>query len=393
MPISTIIERDMKEGASWIRKMFEQAAKLKREGKNVYDLSLGNPQVPPPKAFHAALQELVNAPRENMHRYMHNAGYPETRAAIAQLMNRASSVRVTESDIVMSCGVAGGLNVVFHSLFNPGDEIIIFAPYFPEYRYYIEHHQLTCRVVETNESFLPDLEALRAQINLRTRAVLINTPNNPTGVVYDEQAITAMSDLLTEKGNEYGVPILLLHDDAYHNLVYEDVVSPCVFNFTPRSIVVASFSKTLSIPGERIGYIAVHPELEDHQKIMDAFSFCTRTLGFVNAPALMQHVIRSLTTSIVDLKAYQQKRDYLFSRLVEMGYEVTKPYGAFYIFPRTPSDDDIGFVEALVKENVLAVPGTGFGRKGYMRLSYSVSDEVLEGAVRGLKKAFQAWRR
>ncbi|MBI2342566.1 MAG: pyridoxal phosphate-dependent aminotransferase [Deltaproteobacteria bacterium] len=390
MPISKKIAEDMKRG-SWIRRMFEEGIRLKKEfgAANVFDLSLGNPEIEPPKNFTDTLKELVNHPFKGMHRYMPNSGYPETRAAVAKTINKESKVKFGEADVIMSCGAGGGLNVVLKSVLNAGDEAVIFAPYFVEYGYYLDNHGAKCVVAETDAGFLPDINELDKKIGYKTRAVIVNSPNNPTGVVYDAAVFKKMAELLAAKNKKYNSQIFLIMDDAYGKLVYDGAKPPCLFNYYPHTIIAASFSKTLSIPGERIGYIAVNPECPNHDEIMAALAFCNRILGFVNAPALMQHAIAKTPGALVDVSIYEKKRDFLYGELKSAGYDLIKPKGAFYLFPKTPIQDDIAFTKKLLEHRVLAVPGTGFGRSGYMRLSYCVEDSVLEGAVRGLRKAFR----
>lgn len=388
MLISRKTSEEMKKG-SWIRRMFEEGIRLKAKlgPENVFDLSLGNPEIEPPKVFADALQNIVNNPLPGMHRYMPNAGYAETRKAVASHLNKESKVKLCEDDIIMTCGAAGGLNVVLKSLLNAGDEVLILAPYFVEYVYYIDNHGLRYVVAETDKDFMPDLAELDKKISADTRAVIINSPNNPTGAVYNEGCIKGLSDMLTQKGRQFGTEIALILDDAYGKLVYDGAATPCIFNYYQNAIITASFSKILSIPGERIGYVAVNPNCRGHEEIMVALAFCNRILGFVNAPALMQRAVVSAVSSTVDTEIYRRKRDILYNALVQAGYEVVKPSGAFYLFPKTPVADDVAFVKKLLEYHVLAVPGVGFGRSGFMRLSYCVDDKVIEGAIKGLKKA------
>ncbi len=389
MPVSKKIIEDVKRG-SWIRKMFEEGLRLKKEfgPDNVFDMSLGNPDLEPPEAFVSALRNFVNSDIAGRHRYMPNVGYPETRAAIAKMLSSGGSTPVSATDVVMTCGAAGGLNVALKALLNAGDEVVLLAPYFVEYTYYAENHGLKCVIADTDENFLPDIKSLDEKINRHTAAIIINSPNNPTGVVYKEQTIKAMAELLREKEKKLGRKVLLILDDAYGKLCYDGAKTPSIFDHYDESVIVASFSKTLSVPGERIGYIAVSPKCSDHDDAMSALAFCNRTLGFVNAPAIMQNVISVAADSLVDVGVYKKKRDYLYENLVKIGYDVVKPEGAFYFFPKTPLKDDVEFVQKLLEWRVLAVPGSGFGSAGHMRLSYCVSDRVIEGAIDGLRKAF-----
>jgi aspartate aminotransferase len=378
----------MSEGG-WIRKMFEEGIALKKKfgEENVFDFSLGNPIIEPPPQFHRELRKWIDKPVTGMHRYMPNAGYPETRAAVAKYLASQTGLPFSGNDIVMTCGAAGGLNVALKTIVEAGDEVIIFTPYFVEYIYYIDNVQGVAVTVPTDENFLPNLKALEKSITGKTRAVIINSPNNPTGVVYDESVFKGIGDVLNRKESEYGTEIYLISDDIYRRLVYDGLTCPYVFKYHPHSILVTSYSKDLALPGERIGYVAVNPQYKDRDELIAGMVFCNRTLGFVNAPALMQNVVRSLQFASVDIGQYQKKRDTLYNALSEMGYSIVKPSGAFYMFPESPLDDDLAFVRELQKHNVLVVPGTGFGAHGYFRISYCVDDRVIEGALPRFKKA------
>lgn len=387
MSISDNVRARMQEG-SWIRRMFEEGAELKkRYGEDrVFDLSLGNPVMEPPPQFHRELKRLVENPLPGMHRYMENAGYFETRAAIAHQLSRETGLKFSPDHIVMTCGAAGGLNVVLKTLLNPGEEVILFAPYFVEFVNYIDNHGGTARVLPTDENFLPRLEALELAIGPQTKAVLINSPNNPTGVVYSEDFLHKLGELLRKKETQLNKTIYLLSDEAYRRIIYDGLKYPPVFHHHPNSIAVTSHSKDLALPGERIGYIAVHPECEGCEELVAGLIFSNRILGFVNAPALMQHAVRHLQNVTVSIAEYQKKRDFLYARLTEMGFSLVKPQGAFYLFPKAPVEDDIAFVDELRKHNVLVVPGRGFGTPGYFRISYCVEDRVLEGAMQGFSE-------
>ena len=378
----------MEEGG-WIRRMFEAGIALKRQyGEDkVFDLSLGNPVVEPPTQFHEELRRLAEVPIKGMHRYMPNAGYPETREAVAAALTRETAIPFSMQEIVMTCGAAGGLNVVLKAILNPGDEVVFFAPYFVEYVYYTDNHGGVPVVAPTDASFQPDLAALEGLITPRTRAVLINSPNNPSGAVYDAERLNAMGDLLQRKGTQYETEIFLISDEPYRRIIYDGLTFAHVFPHYEASIVVHSHAKDLALPGERIGYIAVNPAYEAKGELIDGLTFCNRILGFVNAPALMQHVIRALQGVSVDVADYERKRDYLHGQLTEMGYSTFKPQGAFYMFPRSPLEDDAAFVDELQRWNVLAVPGRGFGSPGHFRISYCVEDRVLEGAMEGFTQA------
>ncbi|GIT13307.1 MAG: aspartate aminotransferase [Chloroflexota bacterium] len=388
MPISGNVSRSMEEG-SWIRRMFEVGIAMKSEygADKVFDLSLGNPIVEPPSIFKQELINFAQSLDTGRHRYMPNAGYPETRSSVANMLSNETGLRFSHNDIVMACGAAGAANVVLRTILNPGDEVIILAPYFGEYVYYIDNHQGVPIVVPTNQEFQLDIDSIRESISERTRAIIINSPNNPSGAIYPEEDLTSLCSLLYQKQDEYGTEIFIISDEPYRRLIYDGLTYPQVFPHYDNAIIVNSHAKDLGLPGERIGYIAVHPSYGYKEELVDGFIFCTRTLGFVNAPALMQHVVKTLQGLTVDIAEYQGKRDYLYNSLTDLGYSVIKPQGAFYLFPKSPLDDDVLFVDALQEWNVLTVPGKGFGTPGHFRISYCVEDWVLEGAVEGFAQA------
>lgn len=388
MAISWKLQQQIADGG-WIRKMFEEGIALKKKfgESNVFDLSLGNPVIEPPEAFRQELRRWANDPGAGMHRYMPNAGYPETRAAVAEHLSSVTGLPFTQNEIVMTCGAAGGINVVLKTVIEAGDEVVIFAPYFVEYIYYIDNAQAIPRIVSTDSQFVPDLKSLEENITPRTRAVLVNSPNNPTGAVYGNEILSGIGRLLSKKEAEYGREIFLISDEVYRRLVYDGVECPYVFQYHPRTIVTTSYSKDLALPGERIGYIAVNPKYDGRDEFINGLVFCNRVLGFVNAPALMQHVVRALQDVSVDIDEYVRKRDLLYDGLIEMGYSIVKPTGAFYMFPRSPIADDSDFVKELQKYNVLVVPGKGFGAPGYFRISYCVEDRVISGSLPGFRSA------
>ncbi len=377
------------ERSSWIRKMFEEGAALKASigEENVFDFTLGNPVVEPPDRFKQELYKAVSNTSKGMHRYMPNAGFYESREVVAKTISDESGLDIPVDNIIMTCGAAGGLNVVLKSILNPGDEVIIFSPYFVEYIFYIDNHAGGCRIVETGSDFNIDLGKLEESINGKTKSVIINSPNNPTGKVYDKDTLQALGRFLEKKERELNIDIYLISDDTYKKIIYDDVKFPDIFEIYKNSIIVYSHSKDLAIPGERIGYIAINPECSDAKRLVEGMIFCNRTLGFVNAPALMQRVVKELQQDSVDIASYQRKRDMLYNNLTNMGYDVTKPEGAFYIFPRSPIEDDIRFVRRLKEENILTVPGSGFGKPGYFRISYCVSDETIENSLNGFRRA------
>jgi len=373
---------------SWIRRMFDEGNILRQKygADKVFDLTLGNPVVEPPAEFHRELKKLVEKPLPGMHRYMENAGYADTRAAVARQLYKETSIKVTASEVIMTCGAAGAMNVVLKTILNPGEEVIVFAPYFVEYLNYIDNHGGVPRIVQTSEKFLPAMGLLEAAINKKTRAVIINSPNNPTGVVYPESMMKQIGNLLQKKESELGTQIYLLSDEPYRKLIYDGLKYPSPLLYHPASIVVTSHSKDLALPGERIGYIAINPDCPQKQELVDGFIYCNRILGFVNAPALMQHLVKNLQDVTVSVADYQKKRDFLYKNLTEMGYQLVKPQGAFYMFPKSPIPDDIEFVQALKEQLVLAVPGQGFGGKEHFRVSYCIDDRTLAGALEGLRK-------
>ncbi len=381
------------EQGSWIRKMFEEGISLKRQfgEENVFDLSLGNPVIDPPQEFFSKLKSIADNPISGMHRYMPNAGLLETREAVAGQLTDETMIAFTANEIIMTCGAGGALNVVMKTLMDPGDEFVIFAPFFVEYHFYADNHGGSCKVVPPDRNFLPDLDAFRDAVTPKTRGVLINSPNNPTGVLYSSEVLSNLCEIIREKEEEYGTKIYLVSDEPYRRLIFDNLKYPHIFDHHVRSIVATSHSKDLALPGERIGYIAIHPDCPDKQEIIDGMVFCNRTLGFVNAPALAQHLVTSLQSVTVDVGLYERKRNFLYSKLTDMGYSVVRPQGAFYMFPKAPIDDDVEFVDKLKEERVLAVPGTGFGLPGYFRLSYCLKDETIEGALPGLSKAISQY--
>jgi len=342
----------------------------------------------PPQRFKEALKGFALNPLPGMHRYMPNSGYPETRRFLAQQLSAETGIAFTENHIVMTVGAAGGMNVALKAILDQGDEVIIPSPYFVEYEFYIENHGGVMRLVDTAEDFTLDLAAIEKAITKKTKIVLINSPHNPTGVVYSASALRALADLLRAKNKGRQTPIYLLADEAYKTIVFDDIHLPNVFEIYEPSISVVSYSKSLSIPGERIGYAAINPLYAGAEEVITAMIFTNRTLGFVNAPALMQRLLPLLGTNHVAPSEYQRKRDLLYSALTEYGYAVGKPQGAFYMFPQTPMKDDLVFVSDLQESfHILTVPGRGFGKKGYFRIAYCVDTEVIERSLAGFKKA------
>ncbi len=376
-------------GASWIRKMFTQGLRLKAEHgpENVADLSLGNPVIEPPAAVQARLLELASQPPIGSHRYMPNAGFRTTREAVAQHLSRKTGIPYTYDRAVMTVGAGGALNVVFKGLLDAGDEVICLTPFFVEYRYYITNHGGRMVLVPTDEQFRPDPVAIAAAITPRTRAVIVNSPNNPSGVVYSAEDYDKLAAVLEQASKDQGRPVYLVTDEPYRAISYDGVHVPWVQKHYRDTIHVTSFSKDLAMPGERIGYIAVNPASEGSDQMTAAFTFANRVLGFVNAPALQQLLVQELLDVTVDMAGYEAKRAVLLGTLEEAGYELVKPEGAFYMFPRVPGGmDDIEFVGVCLEERLLVVPGSGFGTPGHFRMSYAVTDRDVELAVGALKR-------
>lgn len=378
MGISKKIEENLKK-ASWIRAMFEEGERLRKiHGPDkVFDFTIGNPNVEPPESFKNELKNLALSPIRGMHRYMSNAGYPETRAAIAAVLADDSGLAVSEKHVVMTVGAGGALNVVLKTLLDPEDEVIILSPYFVEYKFYIDNHGGKVKEVSTLDNFQLDIEAIAAGITPRTKAIIINTPNNPTGVIYSSDSLTNLNKVLKQKEEEYGTQIYLISDEPYAKISYEGIKVPNVFKYIDNSIMVTSHSKDLALPGERIGYLAVSPRVPQVDLVMEGMTFSNRTLGFVNAPALMQRLVTKLQRESVDIKDYQEKRDLLYNNLTKMGFEMVKPQGAFYLFPKSPITDDVAFVKAAQRYNILLVPGAGFGKPGYFRISYCIDKQTI----------------
>ncbi len=382
------------EKSSWIRKMFEEGAKMKAEfgAENVFDFSLGNPDVPPPAKFAEVLQELAGDEKPGIHGYMPNGGFPFVRESLARRLSVEQNVPLTQGDILMTCGAAGGLNVAMKSLLDPGDEVIILAPFFVEYNFYVDNHGGVTKVVATDEEFNLDLDAIEAALTPKTKAVLINSPNNPTGQVYSAASLQALGQLLEKAGKKCCRNIYLISDEPYRKIVYDKIEVPSVMAASTNAIVVSSYSKDLSLPGERIGYIAVHPDMKEKVPLLDAMTLANRILGFVNAPALMQRVVSRLQNEHVDCRVYARRREVFCDILDEAGLEYVRPKGAFYLFPKTPIADDVEFCGILAGEKILAVPGRGFGAPGYIRLAFCIDEEVIARSANAFKRAMQRVR-
>ncbi|MBQ1525697.1 MAG: pyridoxal phosphate-dependent aminotransferase [Lachnospiraceae bacterium] len=382
-----ISEKMMKlaKGSSAIRAMFEESKKLaeKYGAENVYDFSLGNPNVPAPAAVAEAMIDILKTEDPvYVHGYMNNAGYPEVRKAVADSLNERFGTDFTGDNIVMSVGAASGLNIVFKVLLNPGDEVITFAPFFGEYRSYVANYDgVLVEITPNTVDFQPNLEELSEKISEKTKVVLINSPNNPTGVVYSEKTIAALSDILEKKQKEFGNPIYLVTDEPYRELVYGDVTVPFVTKYYRNTIVGYSFSKSLSLPGERIGYLVIPSQIDDYEDIYSAAGVATRILGYVNAPSLQQLAVARCLNEKTDIGYYERNRNTLYEGLLKLNFTCQKPEGAFYLFMKAPIEDDKQFCEAAKKYNIVIVPGSAFGCPGYVRLAYCVAYETIVNAL------------
>ena len=378
MGISKAISKSMRD-SSWIRAMFEEGEKMKKVhgAENILDFTLGNPVMEPPAQLKEELARLVTSGTPGMHRYMTNSGYEDVRAEIAEFHHQRTGLPFTKDHIVMTVGSAGGMNVILKSLLDPGNEVIVLTPFFVEFKFYIENHGGVMKLVPTTDDFHLDIGRIEEAITRKTKAIIINSPNNPTGVVYSENELRELAAVL-HKRRQKGQRIFLLSDEAYRKILYDGIVLPDVFSIYEDTLSVTSHSKDLALPGERIGYITASPRVTNLKPLMDAMIFSNRILGFINAPALMQRLVGRFQKNSVDVLDYQKKRDTLYNILIDAGLSVVKPMGAFYIFPKSPIPDDIAFVRELQKHRVLAVPGVGFGTPGHFRLAYCIPMDVIE---------------
>lgn len=382
---------------SVIRMMFEEGKRLASiyGAENVYDFSLGNPNVPAPKEVEEAILETLKEEESTViHGYMSNPGFEDVRETVANSLNQRFGTAFGMRNILMTVGAASGLNIVLKTILNPEDEVIVFAPYFVEYGNYVRNYDGKLVVVSPNtETFQPNLDEFAEKITERTKAVIINTPNNPTGVVYSEETLERMAEILNKKQEELGTNIVLLSDEPYRELAYDGVFVPYVTKYYNNTIVCYSYSKSLSLPGERIGYLVIPDELKDSAEVFSAASIANRVMGCVNAPSLMQRVIKRCIEkdAKVNLDAYDRNRNLLYQGLTDLGFTCIKPEGAFYLFMKTPTEDEKEFVECAKKYNVLVVPGTSFACPGYVRISYCVSYEQIERSLPAFKKVAQEY--
>ncbi len=388
MPIADKMVK-MVEAASMIRKMFEEGIQMKQTfgAENVFDFSLGNPDVPPPQVVKDTLLDLIND-KTVSHGYMPNPGYPHVRQAVADYLNKTCDAGLTADLIIMTSGAAGALNDILRALMNPGEEILVPAPYFVGYNQYAFVAGAVLTPVDSFPDFHLDLDALEKAITDKTRVFLINSPNNPTGVVYNREELEGLGRVLDRASEKFGKRIYLVSDEPYRKIAY-DVQVPFMFDVYDHTIVLTSYSKELSLAGERIGYLAIHPEAEDAAVIAGAAGVAN-TMMYVNAPALFQQVVGRLQGVTVDVEIYRKRRDMFCEGLKEAGYKFDIPEGAFYLFPESPIKDDVKFVNILKENRILAVPGTGFGGPGHFRLSYAVPDKTIQDSFEGFKKAFDS---
>jgi aspartate aminotransferase len=387
MSVAKTISRQL-EKASWIRRMFEEGAKLKaRWGEDrVFDFTLGNPDLEPPEELILTLKSVVEENRPGSHAYMPNAGFPEVRSAMAARLAEETGLPYTAQHVLMTVGAAGALNVIFKAVLDPEDEVIVLAPYFAEYMFYVSNHNGRLVVAETDQDCMPVVSRIAEAMTDRTKVILVNSPNNPSGVVYPAEFYRALDAVLAERGSS----ALLVSDEPYKALTFEGVKAPEIASLVKRTIIAGSWSKTLALPGERIGYLAISPLIEEAERLFSACCFTTRVLGFVNAPALWQHVVGRCPRARVNARFYQEKCEALWRGLTEIGYQAIRPQGGLYVFARSPIPDDIAFLEVLKEQGILAVPGAGFGRAGFIRLSVTVPASKIERAMPGFARAYKA---
>jgi aspartate aminotransferase len=402
MPIADAVQEAL-GSQSMIRKMFEEGTRLKKQygPDKVFDFSLGNPDIEPPPAFHRVFLKMAKEDKKGSHGYMPNAGYPEVREALARKASREHGVDIDGSHIVMAAGAAGGLNVVFKSILNPGDEVIVPRPYFMEYRSYVGNHGGRLAEVDAFPDFSLDVEAVKARLSPKTAAVLINSPHNPTGRIYPAGVIAELAKALEEHGAACGRAPYLVSDEPYREIAYNGAEPPSILGAYSESLVVSSYSKSLSLPGERIGFVAAGPRVKDRQKLVDALIYATRVLGFVNAPALMQRIVAELVFAKVDVEIYARRREAFTKILDSLGITYAKPEGAFYLFCRVPElpsqggqapGDDRAFAEHLKNHLILGVPGSGFGKPGWIRFAYCVDEKHIKASGPAFKEAVETWK-
>ncbi|WHX50200.1 pyridoxal phosphate-dependent aminotransferase [Paenibacillus woosongensis] len=388
--VSSSVLHYMKNG-SWIRKLFDEGISLKQQfgENNVFDFSLGNPIIEPPEQFISALREEIIHNQSGKYRYIPNQGLQEAREQVSHFLSERYHTKFSYQHIVMTVGAGGGLNVALKSILNPGDEVIILSPYFVEYHYYVINNGGVTVYCDLNDQFEIDYDEISKALSAKTKAIIVNTPHNPTGTAFTQVNLNRLGQQLTEASQKYEKTIYMIFDEPYGQLLYdEETVHP--FKAYLNTILVSSFSKDLGIAGERLGYIAIRPEIQNANLLVNAFIFCNRTLGFVNAPALMQRAIARMDTLFIDSTPYLIRRELIIGVLQDAGYEFIRPKGGFFVFPKSPIKDDVEFcMVAAQKFRLLIVPGSGFGREGYFRISYSVPIDVIENSRTIFSELFQ----
>ena len=374
--------KSLVSNSSTIRAMFEEGKRLSEiyGEENVFDYSIGNPNVEPPESIKKVISEILNEETPNLvHGYMNNSGYEDVRDAISTFLNKKHDLTLSRNNIVMTCGAAGGLNIILKSILNPDDEVITFAPYFGEYNNYVQNFNGKLVISPTDtETFEPDLKALSEVITSKTKALIINNPNNPTGVVYSKEVIQDLANLLNKKQKELNTTIYLISDEPYREIVYDDIEVPCLLKYYDNTFIGYSYSKSLSLPGERIGYVVINTLMDGFEEMTSALNIANRILGFVNAPSLFQRVIAKSLGAEVDVSIYKKNRDLLYNHLISLGFTCVKPQGAFYLFPKSPIEDDKKFCADAKQFNLLLVPGSAFGCPGHVRLAYCISYEKIK---------------
>lgn len=388
--------KTMVSNSSVIRAMFEEGKRLSEiyGEENVFDYSIGNPNIEAPSEIKDIIIKILNEENPNkLHGYMNNSGYEDVREGIAENINVKYNTKLNYENIVMTCGAAGGLNIILKSILNPGDEVIIFAPFFGEYINYVNNFDGKIKIISADtKSFQPNLKELEKEITSKTKAIIINSPNNPSGVIYNENTIIKMSKILKMKEEELGSQIYLVSDEPYREIIYDNAKVPCILNYYDNSFIGYSYSKSLSLPGERIGYVVVNSKIKDFKEMVASLNIANRILGFVNAPSLFQRVIKESLNLEVDSNIYKKNRDLLYNHLIQIGFECMKPEGTFYLFPKSPIDNDVKFCEDAKKFNILAVPGSTFGCPGYFRLSYCISYEKVEKSLKAFDNLMKLYK-
>jgi aspartate aminotransferase len=385
MTVAKVIQQQL-ERSSWIRRMFEEGIRLKAErgAENIFDFTLGNPSEDPPPGVIAAFRRLAEKNAPGSHGYMPNAGYPAAREAVANRLRQETGLAFTVNSVLMTVGCAGAMNAALKAILDPGDEVIVLMPFFPDYQFYIGNQGGRMIPVETKEDFSLDVAAIEAKITPKTRVIILNTPNNPTGVIYSEATLRELESVLQRADHT----IVVLSDEPYKSIIYDGAHCPELASIISNCVITTSWSKKWGLAGERIGYLAISPRLPGADALSNACTFTNRILGFINAPAIWQLVSAEAPDESTDMAIYQEKRDLMCDGLARIGYDVRKPQGAFYVFLKTPIPDDIEFLRILQDEGVLVVPGSGFGRGGYIRLSLTVPRETIMRSLPAFERAF-----